>query len=305
MQMERERQGFERVGEILGRPGASTSSNPGQTTRREERTEKCTCDCGTAFSGKVILWDARVVWRSSECLECKAKREADEKTQAEEERAQGILALQNKWRQGCGIPPGLISRTFESFKREAQRVAFTEVAKWAAEFPVEDSRGYPSMMLYSERNVYGVGKTHLMVAAANRIIGKWNGNLEALCRVRFETGPGLVRRIRATYNLTEEQRPLHETEEDVYGSLRGVKLLIVDDIGKETPSNHTREVYFHIINERLNWGLPVLVSTNLNPNSPAFAEVVGGATVSRLMGMIRGKGYQLSGQDWRKQEKQA
>lgn len=281
----------------------------------ETRQEECTCDtCGHTFQGELLVRENRVIHRPRECGECRQKREAEEQRETQEAEALAMMKLRAQWRRSisslgglttpCGIPPQLLSRTFENFERPAQRKACDQIRQWARDFPLEYSPDYPSLMLYSDKDVYGVGKTHLLVAAANWIIDHWQGDPElATCPVRFETGPGLVRRLRATYNVADELKPYHETEEMVYASLRGVKLLILDDVGKETPSNHTRELYFHIINERLNWGLPVLLSANLDPESSDFEEVVGGATVSRIMGMIRGKCYQLAGEDWRLKEK--
>ena len=94
--------------------------------------------------------------------------------------------------------------------------------------------------------------------------------------------------------------PHHETEEMVYQQLRGVRLLVLDDVGKEKPSAHTREVYFYVVDERLKLGLPVLITSNLPLNgTDSLEELVGRATVSRIVGMCQGNCFELKGDDFR------
>jgi DNA replication protein DnaC len=113
----------------------------------------------------------------------------------------------------------------------------------------------------------------------------------------------MVRRVRATYSIPPDQ-PYHETEEMVYHQLRGVRLLVLDDVGKEKPSTHTREVYFYIIDERLKLGLPVLITSNLPVEGPgSLEELMGRAVVSRLIGMCQGNCFELKGEDFRRRKK--
>lgn len=84
-----------------------------------------------------------------------------------------------------------------------------------------------------------------MVAIANFVIDNWSGEPGQIFRpIYFVKGPGLTRRIRATYNLRRDDVE-HEREEDIYNDLRGVRLLLLDDVGKEKPSDFTRELYWY------------------------------------------------------------
>ena len=50
---------------------------------------------------------------------------------------------------------------------------------------------------------------------------------------------------------------------EIYEKLKGVRLLILDDVGKEKPSDFTRELYWYLINERVASALPVVMTCRL------------------------------------------
>jgi len=272
----------------------------------ETHSEELECEtCHQKFAGEVTTFrfggGERKVY-PHECPECKAKREEQERLEAEEENRLRLIALKERWRKSCGVPQWMLDKTFENFEASFQKVAYREALSYADGLNLDDAMGYRSLILYSQDN--GVGKTHLAIAIANRVISSWNGNRESsACPIRFESGPGLIRRIRATYNIGLDA--YHEREEDVYNQLRGVKLLILDDIGKEKPSEHTREVYFYIIDERYKAGLPVVMTSNLPlEGEPSLSDLMGASTVDRLVGMSRGKVIELKGKSYRQLKRQ-
>jgi DNA replication protein DnaC len=142
-----------------------------------------------------------------------------------------------------------------------------------------------------------------MVAVANYVIDHWSGEPGQITRpIRFEKGPGLVRRIRATYSIRDKD-DLHEREEDMYRELTGVRLLLLDDVGKEKPSDFTRQLYWSVIDERVTSGLPVIITCRLPLDS--LAELMGEDTVDRLYGMTGGKVETLTGGSYRRQNRVA
>ena len=145
-----------------------------------------------------------------------------------------------------------------------------------------------------------------MVAIANYVIDNWNGEpVHIACPIRFESGPGLVRRVRATYNLRDGDRG-HEREEDIYNQLKGVRLLMLDDVGKEKPSDFTRELYWYVIDERVKSGLPVVMSCRLPlEGSNSLEHLMGEDTVDRLYGMTGGHYETLSGESYRRRKRVA
>ncbi len=79
-----------------------------------------------------------------------------------------------------------------------------------------------------------------------------------------------------------------------------VKLLMLDDLGKEKPSDFTRELYWYLIDRRISLGLPVVVSSRLPLETGGpLEELVKYDTVNRLIGMCRGKIVTLTGTSFR------
>jgi len=272
--------------------------------RQETRAEECVCrNCGQPFEGEVTTYffvkPPREV-RPNECPRCRQAHEEEERKLEEQELEVRRIAVREKWLRECGIPWGLSCTRFADFKPDYQRRALKICREFAEDFNVDNPKGMPSLLLYSEEP--GVGKTTLMACIATYIIDNWCGDPDnARCPIRFESGPGLVRRIRATFNITDEDR-YHEREEHVYAELRGVKLLMLDDAGKEQPHSFrfTQEVYWYVIDERVKAGLPVVVSSRLEMKGPGSLEqVMGVDTVNRLYGMCRGKRVILGGRSYR------
>ena len=272
----------------------------------ETHLEEVECKtCHQKFTAQVHIYRFGARERKvypHECPECKQKREERERLEAAEENRLRLIALREKWRKSCGVPLWMLDKTFENFEADLQKAAYKQAFNYANQLSLDDPIGYPSLILYSEGN--GVGKTHLAIAVVNKAIDSWNGDPDrSVCPIRFESGPGLIRRIRATYNIGIDA--YHEREEDVYNQLRGVRLLILDDVGKEKPSEHTREVYFYIIDERYKAGLPVVITSNLPLDGQlSLSELMGVSTVDRLIGMSRGKVIELKGKSYRQLRKQ-
>ena len=302
---EREDRGFESVEEILSRgSGDSMSSSQGRTVRQEEL--ECQT-CHRNFIAEVATYTTMLgkqkELRPKGCPECTAAREEQELRESRERLRLETLKVQERWRLECGIPALMLQKTLDNFEVRSQREAFRVCQKYAQGFPMTGPLfDYPSLLLYSE--VFGCGKTHLACAMANHLISAWEGDPEhATCPVRFESGPGLMRRIRATYNVRPGE--WHETEEEIYHELRGVRLLFLDDVGKEKPSDNTREVYWYIIDQRCTTGLPVVITSNLPvEGKPSLVDLMGGSTVDRLVGMTKGKIIKLSGESYRQLKKQ-
>jgi DNA replication protein DnaC len=238
-----------------------------------------------------------------ECPACREKREAEAAAEREEWLKQARVEQRERWRRQSGIPDHLLSRsTFDTFEPGYQDKALKNCLKYAQGLNLDDPKGYRSLILYSPKP--GVGKTHLMVAIANYAIDHWNGEPEAdrRCPIRFEKGPGLVLRVRATYSIRDKDN-YHEREEDIYNQLKGVKLLLLDDVGKEKPSDFTRQLYWSVIDERVTSGLPVVMTCRLPLDS--LAELMGEDTVDRLYGMTRGQIETLTGDSYRRQKRVA
>lgn len=101
----------------------------------------------------------------------------------------------------------------------------------------------------------GVGKTHLASSIANKLIE--NG-----IPVIYGTLINLLAELRNSYD-TEN----NISEMEIIKLFENVDLLIIDDLGKEKPSEWGLEKLFTIINSRYENNLPVIITTNYNQNS--------------------------------------
>ncbi len=101
----------------------------------------------------------------------------------------------------------------------------------------------------------GLGKTHLSLAIANVLIEK------GFCVV-YASVPELIRRIKSQFGKDN-----NDGEDDSTVSLAtSCDLLILDDLGAENSTEWCVSMLYEIINTRQNRRLPIIVSTNLEPN---------------------------------------
>lgn len=95
----------------------------------------------------------------------------------------------------------------------------------------------------------GTGKTHLAAAIANHLIAQGK---PVICMTMID----LLERIKRTYSTTGG------SESDVLKIYKTVPLLVIDDIGKEPPTEWAISTVYNIINGRYEAYLPTIVTTN-------------------------------------------
>jgi DNA replication protein DnaC len=97
----------------------------------------------------------------------------------------------------------------------------------------------------------GIGKTHLAVAILRTLITRLN------VRGLFYEVPDLLKLIRSTYN------PVVRTAEmDVLRPVMEAELLVLDDLGKERPTDWVEETMNHIVSARYNERRVTIFTTN-------------------------------------------
>ena len=109
----------------------------------------------------------------------------------------------------------------------------------------------------------------------------------------------LLERIKRTYSTTGG------SESDVLKIYKTVPLLVIDDIGKEPPTEWAISTVYNIINGRYEAYLPTIVTTNYDTEAlidrmtprESHDSMTARATIDRLMEMCRG--ITLTGQSWR------
>lgn len=175
--------------------------------------------------------------------------------------------LGKQWRQ-----EGLSGKSFDSFDWQRQPAGYSQAASFA---------DAPAGVLYLF-GAYGVGKTHLLAAIANRRCALGQAVLFASVVTLFDAIGDRIRH-----------------EEDYHELLRraiATPLLILDDLDKPKASDFRQEMLYQIVDGRSRVRLPLALSCNCPPE--ALDPLVGGATRSRLMqGMVA---IEMTGLDYRR-----
>jgi DNA replication protein DnaC len=122
----------------------------------------------------------------------------------------------------------------------------------------------------------GSGKTYLACCIANALLKKGQG-------VLFAVVPDLLDEIRSTFDPGRASDD--PTEFDLVDRARQAPLLVLDDLGAHNYTDWTRNKVYSIINYRLNHRLPVIATTNINPEN--LEGYLGERTTSRLLEMCR------------------
>ena len=96
----------------------------------------------------------------------------------------------------------------------------------------------------------GLGKTHLSLAIANRVLEKGYS-------VIYDSVINILRKI-------EQEHFSREYSSEMIDLVMITDLLIMDDLGTEYESTFYSATIYNIINSRLNRGKPTIISTNLD-----------------------------------------
>lgn len=162
----------------------------------------------------------------------------------------------------CGCPGAKAERS-EREREEAERRAREEAEKRRRDyeragikprFAVAESPMAAGIMegVREGRGAYifgpvGTGKSHLASAVARMAVDEG-------MRVRVTDMPGIIARLKGTFGT-------QASEEDVLAGLSRCGLLVIDDLGKEPPTDWTLTQVFRVINDRYETMRPVVVTS--------------------------------------------
>lgn len=220
--------------------------------------EFCNAQLETMGAG----WQNKVFWRPEpeRCTCGKAvkywqeydRKEANEQSKADKEREKlQRKADINRLMTQSGLEERFKNRTLENFDATGMDQSIVK-AKQSAQYFVDRFQS----ALEKGRGLYiqgkpGVGKTHLAAGIARAVLEKHR------CPVMILTMVDLLSRLRATFN-----DKTGEDEAYLMRMLSMVDLLIIDDLGKENPTNWTLERIYQIIDNRYQTGKIMLITTN-------------------------------------------
>ena len=147
---------------------------------------------------------------------------------------------------------GYENMTFENFNtegrgqlRDEQKTNLAYARDCALRF-AEDPADW---LLFTGR--YGTGKTHLAAAIANHALARGVSLI-------FQPVPDLLDQLRMSYGNTSE------SYEERFEKFRSIPLLILDDLGAQSPTAWAEEKLYQIINYRYVNRLPTVVTSNVN-----------------------------------------
>lgn len=180
----------------------------------------------------------------------------------------------------AGITPHLQKMTFEAFdysyytteQRGKNRATFRENARAtmaaAQKFSRDIIEGNPTEGMLLMGNV-GCGKTYLAASIANELAAND-------VAVKFVVVPDFLDKLRYTFG---DNSPVGELE--LMEPVKTAPVLILDDLGAHNYTDWSIKTLFSIINYRVNYELPMVVTTNLSVEE--IEELIGSRIYSRLI----------------------
>jgi DNA replication protein DnaC len=217
------------------------------------------------------------------------------------------------------IPDEFIHANFENFKRSTQyqQDMYDATISYLNEFAVIKQEDGTTKKIMSDKNLgfiakvgeqrlrelpvserasmkqkhnnFGVGKTHLQIALAKRLI-KDGFNVLVVSDVTF-----MDELIQAKMMNDEG-----ETLNKLLHSAIHADVLVWDDIGKAKWSEAKEALYYQIINERYRKQKPIVF--NSNEDRGTLSEKIGYAAASRLIGQCGPYLLEVEGEDFRLQK---
>ena len=163
----------------------------------------------------------------------------------------------SRW-QMSGLSPEQKIQTFDSFSLDyyQEKEKYNVVVHKCQSFAEKVGKGQETENILICGPV-GTGKTHICSAIANSVLQAGKAMVYLKASVLLD----LIRQAKF-YSDKNEQ----DESNRFMGSLYRVPLLIIDDLGTENLTDFAQEQLLLLIDERINYHLPWVISTNLSPN---------------------------------------
>lgn len=153
--------------------------------------------------------------------------------------------------------------------------------------------------MIKKHNSYGLGKTHLEMAAARWLIQNIKVMDKHVSNPRMR-GCRVVCISDVTF-MTEIMAAKKDDKEEFYNKLNTVidyaDVLIWDDLGKSKHTDAREEIYYEIVNERYKMNKAIIFSSN--EDEYTLPDKVGFAAADRLLGMCKNFLIPVEGESYR------
>lgn len=171
-------------------------------------------------------------------------------------------------------PPLFIGMDFNSYQvtNESQKNALKTVIEYKENIFENYLFGRNLVLLGN----YGTGKTMLMSILANSIVEK------SLLQVKFINAVDLINSIKDTFNHTQSPFNSTSTALGIADLYKKAQVLFLDDIDKINPTQYIQEVFYAIVNYRVEHELPTIISAN-HTLEELDEKYFGEAIVSRMV----------------------
>lgn len=242
----------------------------------ELHTEERTCHSHGPYTARVFMaLGRRIVGQCPKCLA--------ESIDAEARRAKRIDAMM-KARQlealfdRAGIPPRFKACSFGNFDtpKPEQEKALRAARDYADNWPSRLASG--TCLIFSGSP--GTGKTHLSCAIANQVLMLGSP-------VLFTTVSDAIRSIKRAYD-----KDAGISEAEAINMLAQPHLLILDEVGMAYDTEHSKALFFDLMNKRYELMRPTILLTNLD------AEALRAHLGDRITDRLRDGGGRMIPFNW-------
>jgi DNA replication protein DnaC len=173
------------------------------------------------------------------------------------------------------LPDRLAGMTLDTFAAlpdlSAQQTAALAMARQLVETGQVESRGHPRAGLFLWGDV-GVGKSGLAAGIVNGVVAHG-------IAAYYTTVPDLLDYLRSTFGPTSEV-----SYDDLFERLRTVRLLVLDDLGTESPTTWAVEKLYQIVDHRYGANAVTVVTANRSSDDLlAHFEQAGDWTGKRII----------------------
>ena len=223
-----------------------------------EDTIKRTCETHGDYEAKAIQLFTKTI--ETKCPKCHEEREAEQKKEADEKKAQADLLKWNEFLSNSGMIKRYHNIKLDTFiPTDDQKKAYAAACKFVENFDEMKSKG---QVIFFCGNV-GTGKTMLVHAM-----------LQSLGFGSYLRAIDISRLVRDCYST-------NESEHELIGKMTDCRLLVIDEVGVQQGTANETMLITDLIDRRYGELNPTVICSNLNEEQ--LSKFFGERAWDRLM----------------------